>query len=95
MSRLLIYSEFENERLLYTCAEVFGRRMELEFVITQNEDDFRIYTGYRLNYSNRDLPGVRISPLGILSEENIGKDWPDYFRSNGSEILNEDPREWQ
>jgi hypothetical protein len=88
---VIIYSEKPGPRLQYVLDEIFVQRMGIAFELTDKADIYLASTAtIKLNYSETDMPGVRIHPHGILSESGIRASNPEELKLPGNFL---EPRE--
>jgi hypothetical protein len=72
MHTLLIYSEKVSPRLEYVCRFVFNQQLGLQFSVTKDFQEFKLYQGAKLLYAsvqNEDY--LKIEPCGLLFETGI------------------------
>ncbi len=93
---LSIYTKQKSERLNYILAELFGRRIGVDFIVTNDESEFNKIGSAKINYSDLFFADViNINPSSLLFEEKISQqniqvkshiDWNTIFFETDSEI---------
>lgn len=89
MLQAILYIPGSNARIAYAAAEIFRRRSECQFHITEEEDAYlNSDAPVKLHYSNTDLPGHRIFRSGFLDETGIRQKFtPPAARIDGTFCL--------
>lgn len=92
---LLIYSSKSTPRLQYICKFIFEEILGTSYSITTDEENFKLYVGAKINYSNSVIHETfPIKPVGLLFEKNIqpqavnvshAKDKPIFFTSENAD----------
>ncbi len=79
---ILIYTHTESTRLQYICAFIFTEQFGIDFRITTVEEDFIIYKGPKINYSEKNFPeSFKIGSSSLLFETGIRQQKIDCFQS--------------
>lgn len=66
---VIIYTTKTSARLQYILDELFRRRSDVDFQVTQNAEEYARAEGFvRINYTDEPLPGMQIIPSGLLEE---------------------------
>ena len=69
---MLIYAEHNTPRLRYVLNFIFRDVFRIEFEITVAKDEFEVYRGPKLNYSDVEFAGsVRVPVSGLLWETGV------------------------
>jgi hypothetical protein len=79
-----VYSGFNSPRLEYVCGFIFNTVLRCNFRITGDEQAFRAETGFRINYSEKQLPGLSLRPHGLISGRGVEKPEVDLQPSGDS-----------
>jgi len=94
---LLIFSESSSTRLQYICQYLFAERMQIEFQITHNKDEFNTYDGPAICYAQEVLNSrvlhmgctrllfendIRHQPLNLLMWQEL----PAFFEVAGANL---------
>jgi hypothetical protein len=94
---VLIYSHTTSARLQYICKFIFENVLNVGFKITIDSEEFRLYSGVCINYSDRKIKDeeLRVENVKLLFEENIAeqkiecfttKDYKAIFKIENSDI---------
>ncbi len=85
---LLIFVDNISNRLTYTLDFIFRLR-KIEFRVTTIKEEFRVYSGVKLNYSNENFEenSLWIKTCGLLDEEELIIRHIEYGEFYGQEIL--------
>lgn len=66
---VLVFSEYQTPRLVYTCRFIFETALQLKFRITANTELFNSFRGLKVNYSSLPMPdAISIIPNGLCFE---------------------------
>ncbi len=85
---ILVYSTFINPRIAYTFESIFKSILGYSVRITLNKNDFNIYKGPRLNYSDVEIADtIRFIPYGLLEEKGIKKQNTECFNWEGLKVF--------
>ncbi|MDH8701375.1 hypothetical protein M2138_000716 [Dysgonomonadaceae bacterium PH5-43] len=84
---LIYFSGNKTSRLRYIAKHIFNNVLGVEFDVTDNKKIYSEHKGVLVNYSDeKELPGIQITPNGLLSESNVSKQadlhiskWKDMF----------------
>ncbi len=69
---VLIYSHINTNRLQYICNFIFNEQLQTQYSITIDSEEFKKYSGTKINYSNLQLDGFTLNPTSnLLFESNI------------------------
>lgn len=80
---ILVYCEKPGPRLYYTFDFIFKRVLKCHYQLTDNETEYKTHEGVRINYSNREFPGYKIVPDGLLNETHLRSGHPEAIHKNG------------
>ncbi len=82
---LLIYTEHNTSRLNYIAGVLFSSVLPVQFKVTSVKDNFLIYTGPKINYSNARISDkeIWIKPHPLLFENGIQEQQINCFEWNG------------
>ncbi|MFT3682528.1 MAG: polysaccharide deacetylase family protein [Ferruginibacter sp.] len=85
----LIFSQHITNRLQYTCDFVFKELLHCEYSITAAIEDFKQFTGPKLNYTHTKLSEEEfwLLPHGLLFENNIQPQHIDCFTHNNKKAF--------
>jgi len=81
---ILIYSHITSPRLQYTCNFIFNQLLNLEFLITIDSEEFKNYSGLKINYSNQQIDSseFKIENHNLLFETDIKQQPVECIGSN-------------
>lgn len=80
---LIIYSENLTARLRYVCKFIFNQGLQINFLLTDNENEFSKSQLPQLNYSNGTFENaLHINPGGLLNGNTIEKPELEYTKFN-------------
>lgn len=85
--RLLIYCPVFNFRVHYTFNLVFKNFFGLNYILTNDKEEYIQSQQPKINYSNLDLDGITIRPYGLLSEKGIKPHVINCFEWEGVKVF--------
>ncbi len=97
---ILIYTPTPSPRISFITKFLFSEILKIPCQITSSMDDFRVYNGPKLNYSNQKAEGLSIKPASLLFETgirsfvpevNIVQNMPVLFPNSYKSLLPFDP----
>lgn len=88
---MLLYSPQISDRLRFVCQFIEEHFLSDVVVLTDNVAEFANEKGFKINYSNQNIPDCeQIMPEGLLSEENIRSLDEDPYSCSSEEFLEKD-----
>src|SRR5215213_6586586 len=85
---MLLFSKHITNRLLYVAGFIGKELFNEPIQITDNPEDFTLYTGAKINYSSTRMEGVfNISPHGLLFEKDIRPQEIKCFELNRNKVF--------
>lgn len=85
---MIIYCENITSRIAYTINYVFTHRLGIAHTLTDNQETFRESVEPKLNYSSINFENsFHILPEGLLAENFIRKDYPEFIYNNNKVIF--------
>lgn len=84
---MIIFAKHTTERLRYTLSYVFTERLGVEWVLTNNLDEFNASKHAKINYSGLELNGFQVLPDVLLFEDSIKDSKPKVHWIDGKALL--------
>jgi len=85
---IIIFSESESPRLLYTCRFIFNHVFNISFEIISDKAKFKSSSLPKINYSKQSIDKcITIHPGGLLDEKNVNNIFPSLTSINDQFIL--------
>jgi hypothetical protein len=81
---VLLFCPYKHPKLQFALSEIFGRRAPLDCQITTNAEEYtRAETPFKINYSDLNLPGLRIYNSGWLNHAGLDVHFKPAFAVQG------------
>ena len=90
---VLIYSHISSARFQYVCSFIFKEQLGLDFKLTIDSEDFKNYSGPKINYSDSKITDDEfyIQNHSLLFENDIKAQTVNCFLANGNKAFFKTP----